>query len=60
MIAPLLFNPFVADIYKEIGSERVKYADDGTIWRTGKDITEAGKLLEEDIEKIFMWAKNGV
>ena len=57
VIAPLLFNLFVADIYKEIGSERVKYADDGTIWRTGKDITEAGKLLEEDIEKIFMWAK---
>ena len=56
VIAPLLFNLFVADIYKEIGSERVKYADDGTIWRTGKDITEAGKLLE-DIEKIFMWAK---
>ena len=56
MIAPLLFNLFIADIYKEIGCERVKYADDGTIWRKGKNIIQFGELLEEDMVKIFKWA----
>ena len=55
MIAPLLFNLFIADIYKEIGYERVKYADDGTIWRKGKNIIQVGELLEEDMVKIFKW-----
>ena len=53
--APLLFNLFIADIYKEIGCERVKYADDGTIWRKGKNIIQVGELLEEDMVKIFKW-----
>ena len=55
VIAPLLFNLFIADIYKEIGCERVKYADDGTIWRKGKNIIQVGELLEEDMVKIFKW-----
>ena len=55
VIAPLLFSLFVADIYKDIGSERVKYADDGTIWRKGKNILEIGKLMEDDVGKIFKW-----
>ena len=55
VIAPLLFNLFVADIYREICNERVKYADDHTVWRKGKNITEVGQLLEEDIVKIFKW-----
>ena len=55
VIAPLLFNLFIADIYKEIGCERVKYADDGTIWRKSKNIIQVGELLEEDMVKIFKW-----
>ena len=39
VIAPLPFNLFVADIFKWIGSDRVKYADDGTVWKKGKNIT---------------------
>ena len=38
-----------------IGCERVKYADDGTIWRKGKNIIQVGELLEEDMVKIFKW-----
>ena len=55
MIAPVPFNLFIVDIYKEIGSERVKYADDGTIWKKGKNIIQIGQLLEEDIVNIFTW-----
>ena len=55
VIAPFLFNLFIADIYKEIGCERVKYADDGTIWRKGKKFIQVGELLAEDMVKIFKW-----
>ena len=55
MIANLLFTLFIKDIYKEIGSERVKYADDSSIWRKGKDTIRVRQLLEGDIEKIFKY-----
>ena len=44
VMAPLLFILFIINIYiyKDIGSERVKFADDGTIWRKGKDIIQVG------------------
>ena len=44
VIAPLLFILFIIDIYNDIGCERVKFADDGTIWRKGKDIIQVGQL----------------
>ena len=37
VIAALLFILFIADWYMRVTSEKVKFADDGTIWITGKD-----------------------
>ena len=59
VIAPFLFILFVIDIYKHIGSERVKFADDGTIWRKGKDIIQVGQLLKHDIIKNSDEQQNG-
>ena len=55
MIAPLPFILFIIDIYKDIGGERVKFADDGTIWRKSKDIIQVGQLLKQDVIKNFSW-----
>ena len=46
VLGPLLFNLFVADIYKKTCSERVKYADDGTIWRRGRYILRLEHCLK--------------
>ena len=53
MKAQLLFILFIFDTYKDIGSGKVKFADDGTIWRKGKDIIPVGQLLEQDVIKIL-------
>ena len=54
VIYPIFFIIFLQDISKEISSNGVKYADDGTIWVTGNDIKD---LLnrEEDLRKIYSW-----
>ena len=33
----------------------MKFADDGTIWKTGKDIREIATALELDLNKIKQW-----
>ena len=50
VIVPLLFNLFIS-----VDSSRV-FADDGTIWRSGKNVVETAQLLEEDFMKILRWA----
>ena len=37
VISPILFNIFLQDIYKNISCQKVKFADDGTIWTQGTD-----------------------
>ena len=37
-------------------SKKVKFADDGTIWRTGENWMELVKQLEKDFECIMKWA----
>ena len=57
VIFPLLFSLYIVDCYVNVSSEKVKFADDGTIWRTGKDWLELVKGLEEDFKLIMKWAK---
>ena len=37
-------------------SESVKFADDGTVWMSGKDWPELMEILKEDFKEIFKWA----
>ena len=40
-----------------VTSEKVKFADDGTIWITGKDWHELVERLKENFKEILAWAK---
>ena len=57
MLSPVLFCLFIADIYKDIWSQNVKFADDGTVWRTGSDIKRLAEEIEVDLKKIADWTK---
>ena len=37
-------------------SESVKFADDGTVWMSGKDWPELMEILKEDFKEIIQWA----
>ena len=57
VISPLLFSLYIVDCYENVKSEKVKFADDGTIWRTGKVWRDLVKGLEEDFVWIIKWAR---
>ena len=56
VISPLLFILFIADCYKEVSCKKVKFADDGTIWKTGKDWHKLLEELKSDFRHVCMWA----
>ena len=56
VISPLLFVLFVADCYKEVACQKVKFADDGTIWKTGKDWLKLLEELKTDFRHVCLWA----
>ena len=55
VISPILFCLYLQDIFKEITSKGVKYADDGTIWVTGHDTTALARENKEDLNRIYKW-----
>ncbi|MEW8548387.1 MAG: reverse transcriptase domain-containing protein [Candidatus Thiodiazotropha sp.] len=57
VISPLLFNLFIADCFKEVLCEKVKFADDGTIWITGENWRDLLEQLQLDFGKVIQWAK---
>ena len=58
VISPILFNIFLQDIYKNISCQKVKFADDGTIWTQGTDTKILSKTIEQELQKIFEWTLN--
>ena len=56
VISPLLFILFIGDCYKEVSCKKVKFADDGTIWKTGKDWHKLLEELKSDFRHVCMWA----
>ncbi|XP_059489267.1 uncharacterized protein LOC132204659 [Neocloeon triangulifer] len=60
VLGPLLFNIFVADLPPAIKSELAQYADDVTLWRHVKNISDV-EQLQDDLDAIFAWcAANGM
>lgn len=55
VLSPLLFNVFLCDIYDQVTSEKVKFADDGTIWSTGYDPEELAKTASRGLDSIAAW-----
>ena len=42
------------DIFRGISCQKVKFADDETIWVTGKDPTYLSNNIEEDLHKLLL------
>ena len=57
VISPVLFNLYIEDIYNEVNSNKVKFADDGTIWTTGADLEVLEKETEKDLGSVLSWSK---
>ena len=55
VISPLLFNFFIMDMFEEVTGDHTKFADDGTLWHTGKDVAVLAEKVSEDVEKILIW-----
>ena len=52
VLSPILLNLFIQDIYKQVRSERVKFADDGTIWNADTRVNLLAQSLEADLKHI--------
>ena len=55
VLSPLLFNIFLSEIYRDVVCERVKFADDGTLWTRGSDTEELADLMNRDLQSIYRW-----
>ncbi|XP_053392258.1 uncharacterized protein LOC128554947 [Mercenaria mercenaria] len=52
----VIFTPFyLEDMLKQVNSHKVKFADDGTVWRTDTDIKTLETQLQEDLNSISEW-----
>lgn len=57
VISSLLFNLYTSDIYTNVMSQKVKFADDGTIWKTGSNVEQLMESLEEDLKEVQKWSR---
>ena len=57
VLSPFLFNRFIEDTYGKVAGNKVKLADDGTLWRSGNDIQKMVQEMELDLEEIRLWVK---
>ena len=57
VLSPTLFNIFIADIMDNIREENCKFADDGTIWHKGKDISKLKENTAEDVKEELNWTQ---
>ena len=55
VISPILFNIFLQDIYCDIACQKVKFADDGTIWAAGNNPSELAAIIEKELHKLLSW-----
>lgn len=56
VISPLLFTLFIADCCEKVKCEKIKFADDGTIWKSGREWFDLVVSLKEDFRHIIQWA----
>jgi hypothetical protein len=49
VVYPLLFNLYIQDIFTDVSGGKLKFEDDGSIWRTGNGI--------DNLESVQTWAQ---
>ena len=55
-LGPLLFIIFINDIFDDLESEILVFADDTTLLTSGKDPAQTSAILNRDLDKISEWA----
>ncbi|KAH3769091.1 hypothetical protein DPMN_170338 [Dreissena polymorpha] len=48
VLFPLLLNLFLADVFENFSSQKVKFADDETIWKTTDNLSTVEESLQGD------------
>lgn len=55
VIAHILFNVYIKDMFRDTISSRCKFADDDTLWSTGSDVKDMQIPICDDMEEIREW-----
>lgn len=57
-ISPLLFNIMINDVFEGIhpGIKTALYADDGAMWKRGRNVKYTVKTIQEAIEIVENWS----
>ena len=60
VISPVLFNVMINDIFQEVGAGfgLSLFADDGAIWRRGRNIKFLIGKVQGALDKVVKWAEN--
>ncbi len=58
VISPLLFSIMIDDVYNNIGQGIGKslFADDGAMWKRGRNVEYVVKQLQETIKRVEQWS----
>ena len=57
LLSQILFCLFLIDIFTRVESEKIKFADDGTIYGGQEPLTTLIQDLEKDLKKKVEWTK---
>lgn len=58
-ISPILFNIMINDVFdkvNKVGIGLALYADDGALWKRGRNIRNVNKGIQESIKKVEEWS----
>ncbi len=58
VISPILFNIMINDIFDGINRDinKALYADDGVLWKRGRNVTYIVQNIQKAIESIERWS----
>ncbi len=57
VLGPLLFLVYINDVTHDIDSDIFLFADDTSIFKSGKDNKVSANIINSDLNKIALWAK---
>ena len=58
VISPLLFSIMINDIYSQVRPDigRLLFADDGALWKWGRNLPYIVRKVQEAIDEVEQWA----